>query len=239
MSRFLSYTFPAGNATDVCTPQTIGAAGNLILNGNLANPLTGNISFTNKGYSRGISITSTSNLTGVNFTISGTQNGVQISTTVAGPNNTISYPVDGNGNQLIFDVITSISVNGAIANNVSIGSGWQGFFPLIGINLEREVINYTLTVASLTGNNNTISLFGTLDNIANNGSTYLNTVTNNYNVFALAASPITTKAQFAYSNIYPGTAFATINPTYSSLLVQVGTSAASITYAMKMNFIQI
>lgn len=37
MTRNLSYTFPAGNTSDVCAIQTSAGAGNLILNSNLAN----------------------------------------------------------------------------------------------------------------------------------------------------------------------------------------------------------
>ncbi len=224
MSRFLSYTFPAGNATDVCAPQTIVAAGNLVLNGNLVNKVTGVMSFVNQGYSRQVSITSTNNLTGRTFTVNGTQNGVPITENITGGNTTTVYGT------LIYDVITSITVDGAVASNVSVGSGWQGFFPLIGINLERDVINYTLTLGKLTAANVNTAVFGTLSNLVNNGHTYLDSITNNYNVFDIKV--MGSSDNYVYTN-------AGNIPTYSSLIIQLGASNASIDKSMQMNFIQI
>jgi hypothetical protein len=45
MSRFLTYTFPAGNTQDVCLSQTLTGFDNLNLNGNLVNPLNKQVSF--------------------------------------------------------------------------------------------------------------------------------------------------------------------------------------------------
>jgi len=227
MSRFLTYTFPAGNPTDICALQTLVGAGNLSLNGNLVDPTTGILNFLKYGYSRQLSLTSGNNLSARNFTINGTQNGVPLSEIIGGPNNNTVYSVQ------VYDTVTSISVNGAV-NAVSIGTGWQGFFPLIGINLDREVINYTLTLAT-NGTNNSIAVFGTIENIINNGSTYLNSITNDYNLFTIKA--LTALNQYSYYN-YPGTAAAP-NPIYSSLLIQLGTAAAAaINVPIKLNFIQ-
>jgi len=225
MSRFLSYTFPAGNTTDICQLQTVVNGSNFIINGNLA--AGGQVSFNNL-YSRNISFTSVGNNSTVRFTITGMQNGVPITELTnanAGPNNNTVYSTQ------IYDSVTSIVPSIANANNVSIGTGWNGFFPLVGINLDRDVINYTLTVASLTGNANTIALYGTLENIVQNGSTYLNTITNDYNVFAIRSA---VADQFVYSNAYAGAGITTINPIYSSILVQVGTAGATTGYNMQM-----
>lgn len=220
MSRSLSYIFPAGNTTDVCLLQTLLGAGNLTINGNLANLVNGQVSFIQKGYSRQISFTSVNNLSARQFTITGMQNGVTIIENVTGPNNNTVYSVQ------VYDVISSISVDGAV-NNVSVGTGWQGFFPLIAINLERDVINYTLTLARLTATSVSFSVYGTLDNIVNN-RTYLDHITNNANLFQIQA-PSTT-ANYVYSGL---------TGTYTYILVQLGAGVGTIANSMKLNFIQI
>lgn len=220
--RSLSYTFPAGNATDVCLLQTLAAAGSLTLNGNLVNKVNGVMSFANKGYSRSISLTSVNNLSGVNFTITGVQNNVVISETIAGPNNNTVYGA------FIYDTITSITTNGAAAA-VSVGSGWKGFFPLIQVNLWPEVINYNLSVTNIVVNNAPqIAVFGTLDNLVNNGVPYLTSITlpSIFTIVAMGAN-----APYGYSS--------NGNETYSQLLIQIGQSSATVSYAIKMDFLQI
>lgn len=221
MSRSLSYIFPAGNTTDVCLLQTLTGAGNLTINGNLANLVNGQVSFIQKGYSRQISLTSANDLSARQFTITGMQNGITITENITGPNNNTVYSVQ------VYDVVSSISVNGAV-NGVSVGTGWQGFFPLIAINLERDVINYTLTLARLTAASVSFSVYGTLDNIVNN-RTYLDRITNNdANLFQIQA-PSTT-ANYVYSGL---------TGTYTYILVQLGANATTITNSMKLNFIQV
>lgn len=220
MSRSLSYIFPAGNTTDVCLLQTLGTAGNLTINGNLANLVNGQISFIQKGYRRQISFTSLNNLSARQFTITGMQNGVTITENITGPNNNTVYSVQ------VYDVVSFISVDGAV-NGVSVGTGWQGFFPLIAINLERDVINYTLTLAKLTATSISFSVYGTLDNIVNN-RTYLDHITNNANLFQIQA-PSTT-ANYVYSGL---------TGTYTYILVQLGAGVGTIANSMKLNFIQI
>jgi hypothetical protein len=220
MSRSLSYIFPAGNTTDVCLLQSLVGAGNLTINGNLANLVNGQVSFIQKGYSRQISLTSTNDLSARQFTITGMQNGITITENITGPNNNTVYSVQ------VYDVINSISVNGTAAA-VSVGTGWQGFFPLIAINLERDVTNYTLTLARLTVASVSFSVYGTLDNIVNN-KTYSDHITNNSNLFQIQA-PSTT-ANYVYSGL---------TGTYTYILVQLGATAATIANSMKLNFIQI
>lgn len=221
MSRNLSYIFPAGNTTDICQVQTLAGVGPLTLNGNLVNPTTGIMSFIAHGYSRQVSLTSTNNLSGVTFTVKGIQNGVPISEPITGPNITTVYGVE------TYDVITSITTTGAAAA-VSVGSGWMGFFPLIGINPWPTVINYDFTLSSLVLHNDAdTAIFGAIENIVNNGKTYLANVSSNPAVITLAAMGANTP--FTYSNLAA---------TFSLLLVQIGTSAISLTYPMKLNFRQ-
>lgn len=228
MARSFSYSFPVGNTTDVCLLQTLAGTGSLVLNGNLVNLVNGQLSFIEKGYSRQLSLTSANNLSAQQFTINGIQNGVPITENIAGPNANTVYSTE------VFDTIISISVNGAV-NGISIGTGWKGFFPLIAVNLERDIINYTLTLAT-DGNDNSMAIFGTIDNIANNGETFLNMVVNNYNLFTVRA--LTALAQLVYTSTYTGTNL-TPNPVYSSFVIQLGTSALSINVPIKLNFIQI
>jgi hypothetical protein len=218
MARSLSYIFPAGNTTDVCANQSLAAAGNLILNVTLAN--NGQVSFISKGYARAISFTSANNLAGVTFTVSGSQNGVIFTENITGPNNTTVYSTQ------VYDVITSISTSAAV-NAVSVGTGWKGFFPVIAINLERDVINYTLTLAKLTAASVSFSVYGTLSSITNN-RTYLDNITNNSNFIQIQAP--STNANYVYSGI---------TETYAYILIQLGADNSTINNSMQLNFIQI
>lgn len=218
MSRSLSYIFPAGNTTDVCLTKNIGGAGTLILDGNLVDKVTNSLNFLKYGYSRQLSCTTTQG-DNVTFTINGIQNGVLISEDLVANNNTV-YSVQ------VYDVVTSISID-RDATGVSVGTGWKGFFPLIAINLERDVINYTLTLARLTAASVSFSVYGTLDNIVNN-RTYLDHIANNANLFQIQA-PSTT-ANYVYSGL---------TGTYTYILVQLGANATTIANSMKLNFIQI
>ncbi len=236
MSRFLSYTFPAAgaaaNAIEVAQAQPLIAAGSLTLNGTLVTPVTGVMSFAAHGYSRNISLYSASDFSGVAFVITGIQNGVSISETIAaGPNGSTVYSTK------IYDSVTSITSNGgAVAPAViSAGVGGLGFFPLIGVNLWPEVVNYTLTLASLTTVGDPyVALWGSLGDIASNGSTYLQTVTN-----ALAKLVPVINIQAMGVNTPPLIYTNSSNPTYGFLLVQIGADNTLAAKALQMNFIQV
>lgn len=218
MTRNLSYTFPAGNTSDVCAIQTSAGAGNLILNGNLANQVVGNVSLILKGYSRQVSLTSANNLSGVTFTITGTQNGVVITEDIVGPNANTVYGA------LVYDIITSVSADNA-ANQVSVGTGWSGFFPLIGINLEKDIINYTITIAKLTAASVSFSVYGSIANIVNNRQTYAQNLNSNSNLIQIQA-PGTT-ANYVYSGL---------TGAYAYILIQLGADVGTIANSMQLNF---
>jgi hypothetical protein len=222
MSRRLKYVFPAGTTQDICLTQTLGGAANLTFNGNLVDRVLNQVSFISKGYSRSISLTSANNLSGVNFTIVGTQNGVLLTEVLVGPNNNTVYSVQ------VYDIITSIAVS-APAAAVSVGSGLVGYFPLIGVDFETvaNVINYTLSLARLTAAQVNTAVFGTVDNIGNNGRTYLDNIANNKNIFQIRAAAVTDN--YIYSNA--------TDPTYSYLIVAITQTAAADT--IQMNFTQI
>lgn len=221
MARFLSYIFPAGNTQDLYLTQNVGAASNLTLNGNLIDKTTNTLNFLKYGYSRQVSCTTTQ-ANNVVFTITGSQNGVNITETVTANNNTV-YSTN------IYDSIDSISIN-RDATGVSVGTGWSGFFPLIGVNLEQDIINYTLTIVGATaGVGPQFAIYGSLSTLINNGSTYPNIITtdNVVSIRALGAYA----SNYVYSNVG--------NPTYSNLLVKIGQSSATLANSLKLNFIQI
>lgn len=221
MSRNLRYVFPAGNATDVCLTQATSEAGNLVLNGNLANLLNGQVSFIQQGYSRQISITSNTDLSSVVFTVNGSQNGIAITEDITGPNSTTVYSTQ------IYDVITSISVNGA-ASNVTVGTGYSGFFPLIAINLETPITNYALSIQKETTDTiPTIVLTTLLKSLSS--KTFLSWVVD-YNFLILKNSTSSDNDQYLLSN--------TVIPFQYGLIYIVG-EVSTIKNSISLNFTQV
>ncbi len=150
----------------MCKQQNIAAAGNLILNGNLTNGTCSEVNFLSHGYSRSLSFSSDIDLSAARFTITGLQNGATIVVSdIAGPDNGTIFM------DKIFDTITSIYVDRAV-NDIRIGTGHSGYFPLININLERAVINYSLSIYKLTTDTIPTAMVNTLDNIGMNGISF-------------------------------------------------------------------
>tara|TARA_R110000868_G_scaffold138873_1_gene353394 strand:+ start:895 stop:1590 length:696 start_codon:yes stop_codon:yes gene_type:complete len=231
MARYLRYVFPVANNLNVCALQnTVGAAA-LVLNGNLANQVTKQVSFIDRGYSRSISLTSVNNLAGVNFTISGIQNGVLLTEVLAGPNANTVYSVQ------IYDKIYSIATNGGV-NQVSVGTGYTGFFPLININLERDNINYILTTSKLTAGSIHTTIFSTVLNISNNGATFLDAIANSFDLFPIKAYAADDQYIFPASPSVAAPSFRP-SPPYNSILIYVSGEVGEIANSIGMNFIQI
>lgn len=176
------YVFPAANTQDVCRLQTVTGASSLSLNGLLVYPGDSLLNFLRYGYSRQLSITSANNLSGVTFTVNGLQNNVLISENITGPNNTTVYSTN------VFDVITSITTS-ATATAVSIGTGYLGFFPLISLNLYITYLNYSFSIATPDNTIDT-TVYGTLDNIHQNGIKFATMVANpsTYSLFVERAT---------------------------------------------------
>lgn len=231
MSRYLRYVFPIANNLDVCALQTTAGAANLVLNGNLANQVTNQVSFIDRGYSRSISLTSANNLAGVNFTISGIQNGVLLTEVLVGPNANTVYSVQ------IYDKIYSIATSN-VANQVSAGTGYTGFFPLININLERDNINYILTTSKLTAASIRTTIFSTVLDIKNNGATFLAAVANNFNLFQIKGSAAENQYIFPLSPTVAAPYFQP-SPPYNSLLIYISGQVGEIANSIDMNFRQI
>lgn len=132
------FTWPALSTTAIATLQTLVGAGDLTLDGSLATKNsrgTGQNYIQFVGYSRTVTLTSVNNLSGRNFTITGTYRGIAQVEVIAGPNNNTVTTTS------LFDTVTQISVNGAVAA-VSAGTGASGQLPW-------EIYNYHCTVANL------------------------------------------------------------------------------------------
>lgn len=123
MARSAVFTWPEPDSAAIAALQTKAAAGNLILNGTIrgASNIYDNPVITLPGISREITLTSGSNLSGVNFTITGTYLGRTIIETITGPNvNTVS-------STNLFHTISSVSASaGTGAFTVSVGTGANG-----------------------------------------------------------------------------------------------------------------
>lgn len=141
MSKPLVYNWRASNTQAVALTQTLVGAGSLNLNGNMrvyTDPLFNGIQL--PGVQRPVTITSTNNLAGVNFTIKGTLGGIVVSSTIAGPNNaTVSTSPQ------LFETITSITTNGAAAN-VSAGTDTSGNTGWFKCNNEQSTFNMAIQV---------------------------------------------------------------------------------------------
>lgn len=130
--RYLKYTWDKIDTSALCTVQTVANGGGLVFNGKLAYTGINQINFVDYlGYSRTLTLSSPNNLSAVQFHITGIQNGGTVSEIINGPNaTTIDTPN-------FFDVVTSITVSGGNATNISVGIGAAGGFKLIGSNSNK------------------------------------------------------------------------------------------------------
>jgi hypothetical protein len=168
----------------VALAQSTSGAGSLILDGNYSIPTSSTISFLNLGFARNVGISSTSNLSAVNFTISGVQNSTVVNETIVGPDNSTVYTTNA------FDIISSVSVDAAITapETVNVGTGLTGFFPLysavpptvIAFPSSSKFSPFALSFATEAVNGATYAIYECLDNLSNNGQTYDTLITNSW-----------------------------------------------------------
>lgn len=128
--RSIVRTLVASSTTAVCALQTTAGAGNFIINGTTAvniqqaNWVAGTASYVpiaQLDAQRNVTLTSTGNISAVNFTITGTdQNGLPISETLAGPNNNTVTTISN------FYTVTQVAVSAAVGTNTSVGSAATG-----------------------------------------------------------------------------------------------------------------
>jgi len=124
MARPKTYNWPAPDDDGICASQTTGAAGALVINGALLDgPATmqGVARVVLPGIQRVVSITSGADVTGVDFTITGTNlRGAAVTETIAGPDSaTVETTAE-------FHTITSVTVDGALADAATVGTGTTG-----------------------------------------------------------------------------------------------------------------
>lgn len=234
--RQFSYIFPPGATNAVASTQILAGAGALVLNGSLS---VGNQTpFINYGYSRQVSITGGPSAVAVIFTVVGIENGVIITENITGINGT-AYGV------LTYDTVTSITSSGAVAApGVSGGSGYFGFFKLIQLDLNAGYINGAISLATtgLMADPNTYTLYGTADNIFNNGQTLLTASTSNYNLFTIENVVAATQYYYGLINNIPALPSTLLNVTpFYQYLIQIGTLGTTtyIANGVKLNFFQI
>jgi hypothetical protein len=216
------YIFPDANTQDVCLIQDTTGNVNLVLNGNLASG--GHVSFIENGYSRQLSFSSASNLSSAVFTIYGIQNGVAIIETINGPNANTVYSVN------IYDVVTNITSSIAVTG-ISIGTGHSGFFQLLMPTISGiSNLNYNFTLGSTFGTNVIgTTVYGTLGNIVNTGSTFNDIITNNVGtLYTIKASGNET------FYMYPDN-----STLVTSILIKLTGSTSTIGNSMTLTFLQL
>jgi hypothetical protein len=140
--RPVAVTWPAPSTTYIALAQTLSAAGNLVLNGGGGTPGLNTPVVVFPGFTRVVTLTSTANLSGINFTITGTLNNSTISEVLAGPNNNTVTSTN------IYDSITSIAASAAFnPNTVSAGIGATGRTQWTNWDYNAPVCNYSVQVA--------------------------------------------------------------------------------------------
>lgn len=152
-----SYTFSAASTTLIAAAQTTAGSGSFILNGSGRdqNSPVPRVKL-DSGWNRVVSLTSTGNISAVNFTITGLDvNGNAVSETRAGPNNNTVYTT------AFYSVVLTVTVNGAVATATSVGSGDTGETQWWRLDNFQNPINVGI-VNTVTGTiNYTIKFTGT------------------------------------------------------------------------------
>jgi hypothetical protein len=136
-------TLLAGVVGAIAAAQTTAGAGNLVINGTLASGGVATLSA-----QQFLGITSTGNLSGVNFTVVGTDDQSRvISQTIAGPNNNTVQTT------LSYRTVTRISVSAAVGTNVTVDTVGAGASQEVPIDQYQNPTN--------------VSLFGTVTGTVN------------------------------------------------------------------------
>ena len=141
----VTYSFIAANTNYICLNQTTAGAASFVINGagwdGYENPRRVRLSLTSPGFERTISLTSAGNISAVNFTITGTDiRGAAQTETIAGPNANTVYTTK------FFYSVTSVTVNGAVGTNTSVGIGTTGRSQWYKVNYQIAPVNIGLGV---------------------------------------------------------------------------------------------
>lgn len=165
MAHPTKFTWPVLDLQAVCFNQTLAAAGNLIINGNLSsNPNLPNVRAEFPKICRQIAISSTGNLSGIQFTITGIgDNGYPKSVTIAGPNNnTVNTGLE------FFTIVNSVSANAAVGTNVRVGTGTIGATQWFLSDNYKTVNSLAISVIIVGGGSISYTFLTTLDDPINN-----------------------------------------------------------------------
>jgi hypothetical protein len=161
MAQPATLAFPKAVTTAVCLGQTTAGAGNLLINGTLANqnPTTPLGVVTFPDYARTVSLTvAVTDLSGANITITGTDiYGAAVTETRAGPNNNTVFTT------AIFHTVSSVSTNAALGTAMSVGSGTTGTSRWYKVNYNNNVYNTSIAGEATATINYTVNQ--TLDNV--------------------------------------------------------------------------
>lgn len=155
------YTWPVAAVDAIALLQGRTGAGALLLNGTLSVPQSNGLFIDLGKVSRTVSITSTNNLSAVNFTINGTLNGLNVTQTIAGPDN------DTVETTVVFSTITSVTVSATVAG-VSVGTGTVGFTDWFTFDKHASVANLAVAVDATATVSYSFQV--TLDNVNGNNS---------------------------------------------------------------------
>lgn len=178
MATFTQLTWPIQDLEAVSLLQD-AAAGPLLLNGTLFDSdISDQISFIENNMIRSVSLTSVNNLAGTNFIVTGLQNSAYVSEVLSGPNNNTIYGTK------VYDIITSVVASNAVTG-IEVGTGDSGFMPLLTIDTNAIVINYSVQVLLPIGSGINYSMFQTLDQINTNYSPFADQVNNFFPAFGL------------------------------------------------------
>lgn len=162
MSQFYEYNWPTPFTDGVAKAQALTANTPLVLNGSYANQVTGNVNFAQQfNIVPKITLTSGSNLSAIQFVINGYQNGVFINETLTGPNANTVTSVN------CFDIIQSIMPNDNSVNQITVGNGATGYFPVILLNTAKQnvsAINYALNMIAAAADPATYTMYLSLEN---------------------------------------------------------------------------
>lgn len=125
--RPTKFTFPAMDASAVCASQTTAGSGSLVINGTLLDLAATMQAVTRvifPGIQRTLRIASTADLSAVLFTITGKNLKKEtVTEAILGPTPAVNGYVDTTNE---FNEVDSITVNGAVATAVTVGTGPKG-----------------------------------------------------------------------------------------------------------------
>lgn len=138
MGKPVVITYPAASTTALAASQSPTSGVALVLG-----------SVTGTDIQRTITITSTSNLSGINFVITGQDtSGNTVTETLAGPNNATATSAN---QYLINTAKLTIVPNGTNAGTLTVGTGNAGSTRWVGSNLHISPFNETVAVGQVSG----------------------------------------------------------------------------------------